>query len=579
MSKRLGDLLVEHHAATREEVEKAAVEAERDGKPIGEVLLAHGDSSEREVYRELAAQHGHDFAMAEDIMEDADLALAQRVPRAFLDHHRVLPIRIDGNECLVVSPDPEAQVHELAGALKATNIKLTVVTPTDYRRMRTASDLSQLGPGAHRGSTGSQGDLLAEMAEVSAELVALFDAIVLDAIAERASDIHLERYGNWVRVRLRVDGNLHDVVHYRLTATQLKGLINVIKIKAGLDIAERRMPQGGRFRTRAGGTTFDFRVQTQPSLHGEHAVIRLLPQDAQPLTIENLGFPEDTAKDYRRLMDSPVGMVLVVGPTGSGKSTTLYAGLMEVAKDESRKAITVEDPIEYSIVGIQQTQVKGEIGFQFADAMRSFVRQDPDVILVGEIRDSETALEAIRASQTGHLVLSTLHCNDSVDAVQRLFDLGMHPNSVGSELLAIFAQRLGKRICTACRHEVAPDPALVAEVFGRHPPSGFRTFRGKGCGRCNGMGFYGRIAVVELLPGSPDLRRAITKRLPVDDLRELARKTGIKTMRERALELVQDGTIAFEELPEMLSPEQMRPDALEPLTTVPAPLTTIPDLS
>jgi type IV pilus assembly protein PilB len=568
MTERLGDRLVEHHAASREDVEKAAIEADREGLLIGEVLLAHGDTSEREVYRELAAQKGISFAMAEDLMPDSDFSLAQKVPRAFLDHHRVLPLRVEGSRCTVISSNPEAQVPELATALKSSSIELVLVTPTDYRRLRTASDLSQLGPGgAGKGSSGG-GDLIAEMAEISAEMVALFDAIVLDAIAERASDIHLEIYGKWVRVRLRVDGDLHDVVHYRLTVVQLRGLINVLKIKAGLDIAERRLPQGGRFRTRARDTTFDFRVQTQPSLHGEHAVIRLLPQDSDPLSIEDLGFPAKTAATYRRLMKSPVGMVLVVGPTGSGKSTTLYAGLMEIAKEETRKAITVEDPIEYSIVGVQQTQVKTEIGFHFADAMRSFVRQDPDVILVGEIRDPETALEAIRASQTGHLVLSTLHCNDSVDAIQRLFDLGMHPNSVGSELLAVFAQRLGKRICTACKHEVAPNPHLVDEVFGGHPPPDFRAFKGKGCGRCNGMGYYGRIAVLEYLPASADLRRAITKRLPLDDLREVAHQTDFVSMRDRSLSLVKEGVIAFEELPDMLSPEQMQ----NPTGMIPSPV-------
>jgi type IV pilus assembly protein PilB len=249
-----------------------------------------------------------------------------------------------------------------------------------------------------------------------------------------------------------------------------------------------------------------------------------------------------------------------VGPTGSGKSTTLYAGLQALAKDATRKVLSIEDPIEYAVAGVQQTQTRPEVGFHFAQAMRAFVREDPDVILVGEIRDGETALEAIRASQTGHVVLSTLHCNDSTDAVQRLVDLGMHPNSIGSELLAVVAQRLAKRICESCRVETSADKELLRELFPAGSPPDLRCFTGRGCGRCGGHGTHGRIAVIEWLRASSAIRRAISRRLPVDELRDAALGAGLVTMRRSALELVRGGVISLGELRWVLSADRMAPE-------------------
>ncbi len=549
---RIGDLLVATGAVPRESVESVAKQSR---SRLGQTLLERGFVKEPELYRALAQQAHLRFANAEEVLSKLDHELASTLPKTFVEAHRMLPFRKEGSTVSIVTSQPEALPLDVLKATGCLDAELHLVTPTDFRRIRTAIDLGlNATPSAELLVSD---DLLDRHPLDDAHLVELFEAILLEAIGERASDIHLERYGQRVRVRLRVDGDLRDVAHMMLSPHELAGVINVLKVAADMDISERRLPQGGRFRRRAGENVFDLRVQTQPSLHGEHAVIRLLPQTVQPLTIEDLGFEPGVAKTYRRLLDSPAGLVLVVGPTGSGKSTTLYAALQVLGSDATRKVITVEDPIEYSMENIQQTQVHPEIGFAFADAMRSFVRQDPDVILVGEIRDGETAMEAIRASQTGHVVLSTLHCNDAVDAVQRLLDLGMHPNSIASELLAVIAQRLAKRICMHCREEATPDPKLLDELFPHGPPPGFRCWQGRGCDRCRGHGTLGRVAAVEFLRATPDVRRAISRRLPVDDLRDIAIAGGLHSMRQSALELVTRGVIPLTELPSILPVERM----------------------
>jgi type IV pilus assembly protein PilB len=563
---QLGDIVVEMGLADRDRVEQSARRAAASGQRLGEELIEEGVIDEVALYRALAVQRGMMFETAQMLLRRIDRELYGAVSQAYLEHSHVLPIRRDGARLQVATTDPAGNFGGLAVALGASEVDTYLVTPRDFRRIWAALRLGKAAspaPDAVDEATQQESrdrDLFADNA-FDARMVAIFEAMLLDAVAERASDIHLEVYDEEVRVRFRIDGELHDIDHYALSKLELRGLINILKINAGLDIAERRLPQGGRFRRRAGETSFDLRVQTQPSLYGEHGIMRILPQDQHVLTIEELGFPPKIASQYRRLLDSPGGLILVVGPTGSGKSTTLYAGLQVLAKDASRKVITVEDPIEYSMHGIQQTQVKPEIGFAFHNAMRAFVREDPDVILVGEIRDKETALEAVRASQTGHLVLSTLHSNDAVDAVQRLFDLDMHANSIASELLAVIAQRLAKRICKACREPAEPEPEILAELFPHGDvPADFQAYRGAGCSVCGGRGTRGRIAVLEFLRADKSVRAGVTRRLPVDELRQIALDAGMITMRDSALWLVNEGMVPLAELPRVLPAERMAPE-------------------
>jgi type IV pilus assembly protein PilB len=556
MSQALAERLVAAGLIKPEAAETAAELVSRARKSLAEVLVEAGAGDELEIYREAAAQRGVALASADDLFAQIDAGLSRSLPRTYQNRRRVLPIRREAGTLLVVSCDPEAQVLELCQALDVERVELKLVTPTDLRRLQWAVDLGQLpATSGARGGALHGADLLAQDVRMQPQHVGLLDALLADAVGERASDLHLERYGRRVRVRLRVDGDLYDVDHYRLRVEQLAGVVNALKVRARLDIAESRAPQGGRCSLRLGGQIYDLRIQTQPSLHGEHVIARFLPQDRERIEVESLGFSPELAARFVRALASPSGLVLVAGPTGSGKTTTLNAGLQKLARQRSRKVISVEDPIEYAIDDVQQTQVNTAVGFDFAQAVRFLVRQDPDVILIGEIRDPETALEALRASQTGHLVLSTIHANDSVDAVQRLFDLGQHPNSIAAELLAVFSQRLAKRICVACREPAEPDPALLREIFPQGAPADFRSFRGRGCPRCRGRGTLGRVALGELLPSSRALRLAISHHVALDELRSSARAAGLVPLRASALAAVAAGTIALEELPEIFSEE------------------------
>jgi type IV pilus assembly protein PilB len=540
------------------DAERAELMAEETGRSFGELVVEWGLAEEGDVYRQLAAGGGLVFTEVERVLDVIDAGLTRRLSQRLQERKKAIPVLLEQDTVVVATCDPEARVLDIASVFEAGEARLWLLTPTDFRRLQWALDLGQVvGAEVPLEVATESPDLLTHDVRLEPECVQLLDAILTEAIGERASDIHLESYGTRVRVRLRVDGELHELPRFQISPEQLLGLINVIKIRARLDIAERRLPQGGRYATRLGSHEFDLRVQTQPTLHGEFVVIRLLAQDENLFSVDKLGYTEELASTYTRLLRSPSGLVLLVGPTGCGKSTTLYAGLQLLARDVTRKVITVEDPIEYGIDQVQQTQVQPGLGFGFAQALRTFVREDPDVILVGEIRDQETALEAMRASQTGHLVLSTLHANDAVDAVQRLFDLGMHPNTIAAELLAVFAQRLAKRICGACRSEVEPEPKILTEVFPEGAPADFRTFRGEGCSRCAGRGTRGRIAVSEYLPTSRELRSAIAHHLALDGLRGVAEASGLRAMREQALELVREGVIAFEELPRLFSQEML----------------------
>lgn len=553
-------------------VARAKVLARQNRTSLIKELSELASVEDRVLYRSLANQLNLPLGDADQLLQNIHPELFGAFSTAFLDSQKLIPLTLEQTAntrvLKVATSNPEARLDELEQVYPNTVIQKILVTPTDFKRLWAALNLALQGKsfslrsgGSTIGSETGPEDILDKVqTELSSHLVTMFDSLLLDAVSDRASDIHLEKYGEQIRIRLRVDGELHDLKHYQISPKEYRGLINVIKLRAELNIAEKRLPQGGRSALTVGGRRFDLRIHVQPSLHGEHVIIRLLEQSNALLGIEQLGFAPHVAQHYERLLQNPAGLVLVVGPTGSGKSTTLYAGLQTLAKDTTRKVITVEDPIEYSIDNIQQTRVRPEIGFSFSDAMRSFVRQDPDVILVGEIRDHETALEAIRASQTGHIVLSTLHANDAIDALQRLYDLDIEANSLSCELLAVIAQRLAKKICPHCREEATPDPKILAELFPRQLPKNFKCYQGKGCKQCNQNGTKGRIAVVEYLQINTDIRKAIALQPTIVELRSMALDNGLVTMRDSALSHVIQGIIPLSELPRILPQERMAPE-------------------
>ena len=536
--------------------------------PVIKVLRDKLNMEDTTLYRRVAEENGMSFAPIDELLPTVQPLLMERFSRSFLDGHHLVPLRVDDHTLHVATDDPDSSIDDIFHMYPYDRVLKVLVTPNDFKRLWTTVELSlqgdakQLwGSAPNEEENKDEEDLTTrERTHIEAHLITLCDALLLDAVSENASDLHIEQYKNHTRIRLRVDGDLHDLNHYALSPQETKGLVNVIKIRGDMDIAEKRLPQGGRSQLVAGGIGYDLRIQIQPSLHGEAVVIRMLPQSGNIVDIEDLGMNEMVMRHYRRLLDNPSGLVLVVGPTGSGKSTTLYAGLSELAKDGQRKVLTIEDPIEYSMEGIQQTWARPDIGFNFADGMRSFVRLDPDVILVGEIRDTETALEAIRASQTGHVVLSTLHSNDAVDALQRIYDLQVQANSVASELMGVIAQKLAKRICPHCRAEAAPDPTILEELFPDGTPDSFRCYEGAGCENCNGRGTRGRVAVVEYMQLNTEIRQAISLQYPVAQLRAIALDSGLTTMRDSALNHVIQGVIPLTEIPRVLPSDRMAPE-------------------
>ena len=534
--------------------------------PVIKVLRDKLNLEDATLYQQLAQQNGMHFATVDELLPEVQPHLMEAFSRSFLDSHHLIPIRLDANILTVATDDPDSSVADILHMHSYDQVSKVLVTPADFKRLWTTLELSLQGTGLlpdrdrSNGSESARDLLDPANSHIEAHLITLYDALLLEAVSERASDLHIEQYKAHTRIRLRVDGDLHDLTHYAPSPADTRGLVNVIKIRADMDIAEKRLPQGGRSQLLAGGVSYDMRIQIQPSLHGEAVVIRMLPQSGNIVAIEDLGMDQTVMRHYRRLLDNPSGLVLVVGPTGSGKSTTLYAGLSELAKDGRRKVLTIEDPIEYSMGNIQQTWTRPDIGFNFADGMRSFVRLDPDVILVGEIRDQETALEAIRASQTGHVVLSTLHSNDAVDALQRLYDLKVHPNSIASELMGVIAQKLAKRICPECRTEAEPDIAILEELFPEGIPASFRCYTGRGCEACHGRGTRGRVAVVEYMQVNTEIRTAISLQYPVARLRSIALDSGLTTMRDSALNHVIMGVIPLQEVPRILPADRMAPE-------------------
>jgi len=377
-----------------------------------------------------------------------------------------------------------------------------------------------------------------------APVVKIVNLVMVQAIREKASDIHIEPFQRSLKLRYRIDGELIQA-ESPPKALQL-AITSRIKILAGLDIAERRLPQDGRFRIKVMGKDVDLRVSILPTAHGEKIVIRILDKTSLSGSLDQMGMDETTLGKFKKAIDAPHGMILVTGPTGSGKTTTLYSVLQEL-NNPQYNIVTVEDPIEYELAGINQVAVRSDIGLDFASALRSILRQDPDIVMVGEIRDNETADIAVKAALTGHQVLSTLHTNDAAGAITRLDDMGIEPFLIASSVLMTCAQRLVRRVCMNCREEFLPEPEMF-EKLGLEPKKDATFYRGSGCDRCKGRGYLGRIAIIEALPVSEPVRRLIIKRASSAVIKNQAVTEGMKTLRMAGVDKAIEGVTTLEEV-------------------------------
>jgi general secretion pathway protein E len=542
---------VQEGLTTPDIVQRALARSHTSGELIGEALVALGAVTEDDVLRALALQHDLPYIWREEF--PSSVPVLKNVSAKYLRQSRVCPISLDGNVLTVASADPLNTIitDELRQAT-GLSVKI-VISPAvaiteaiDRTYDGAATPLQRIVEGMEDdgGPDGNEDvNHLRDMA-FEAPVVRLVNLLIEGAISSEASDIHIEPFEDTLRIRYRIDGVLYEqeAPPRRLQAA----VTSRIKIMAEMNIAERRLPQDGRIRVTLHGQRVDIRVSTMPTVHGESIVMRLLQRSSVFLPLEKLGLPSATLKRYEQLIKRPHGILLVTGPTGSGKTTTLYAALDKI-NGPGVKIITVEDPVEYQLKGVNQIPVKPKIGLSFAQGLRHIVRQDPDVILVGEIRDLETAEIAIQASLTGHLVFSTLHTNDAPGAITRLQDMGVEAYLVASVLEGVLAQRLVRRICPVCRVPDTPTQADL-DALGIEAPRGTVLFRGKGCEECRGTGYRGRTGIYELFVIDEDARSLILRRASTRDIRQHAIQRGMVTLRMDGFTRACEGLTTVEEI-------------------------------
>ncbi len=556
MEPRIGEILVRGGVVTREQLVQAQ-EKERDsGSNLIKELIRLGFTTEDNLTQFLAKQFGIERVELKPAeIEDAVFNL---VPPQLIQKHQLVPLKLLGSTLTVAMADPTdlVAVNEIK-FITGYGVRVVLAAPSSIKKtlehrfggVSYDEVLKKFGDGEMEVIHESDDVNLQELqqATMEAPVVTLVNAILADAAKRRASDIHIEPYEKIFRVRFRVDGVLQEIMSPPL---RLKNpLVSRLKVMAGLDIAERRLTQDGRIKLKMGvGGEVDIRVSILPTLFGEKVVMRLLDKSNLQLDMAKLGFDPQTLNDFQEAIHKPYGMILITGPTGSGKSTTLYSALSELNKPDVNIS-TAEDPVEYNLMGINQVQVRDQIGLSFAACLRSFLRQDPDIIMVGEIRDLETAQIAVKAALTGHLVLSTLHTNDAPSTVDRLINMGVEPFLLTSSINLIAAQRLVRRICDNCKEpaEISAEALINLGIDPAEAASGFAIFHGRGCPNCNGSGYRGRLAIYEVMVLHEPLKELILRDAPATELKREAVKLGMSTLRMSALRKVRDGLTTIEE--------------------------------
>ncbi|HSB80575.1 MAG TPA: type IV-A pilus assembly ATPase PilB [Candidatus Methylomirabilis sp.] len=556
-SARLGEMLVKAALITKEQLAQALQQQQTAGGRIGTNLVKLGFISEDDITSFLSRQYGVPSINLSHF--EIDGGVIKLIPSEIAQKHQVIPINRTGNVLTVAMADP-SNIFAIDDIKFMTGFKVEPVVAAEtsiknainkhYDSTGMVEDIMKTfdDKDIEALKEGEEGINVAELGKAAedAPVVKLVNLILTDAIKKGASDIHIEPYEKSFRVRYRIDGVLYDVMQPPL---RLKAAITSrVKIMAQLDIAERRLPQDGRIKIKMGGKEMDYRVSTLPTLFGEKAVLRLLDKGNLQLDMTKLGFDQQALTDFEGGLLMPFGMVLVTGPTGSGKTTTLYSALNRLNTTETN-IMTAEDPVEFNLAGINQVQTKAEIGLTFAAALRSFLRQDPDIIMVGEIRDYETAEIGVKAALTGHLVLSTLHTNDAPSTISRLLNMGVEPFLVAASTNVIVAQRLARRVCQGCK-EVTPIPqqALVNIGFSPEEAKSVKPVKGKGCMACSETGYKGRVALYEVLLIKENLKEAILQGASAMELRELGRSNGMKTLREAGLQKIREGMTTIEEI-------------------------------
>ena len=560
--RRLGRVLTKLKKVTREQVQEALqLQKTRKKEPLGQLLVGLGHITDVDVLEALAGQAG--MRMVEIKEEAIPDSAIEALPAETANTYQIIPLKFDkGTRNIVVamkSPDNFRAVDDLR-LLMGFKVE-AVVAPVEQidnvlkkrygeQAPSMATIMAELGDSDTLAALEGRGDSidLEELAKAAEDnkVVRLLNLVLLQAIKDKASDIHFEPFESEFKMRYRIDGILYEMIpppkHLALP------IVSRIKVMANLDIAERRLPQDGRIELTVRNNPIDLRVSVLPTMFGESVVMRVLDRSNIQLSLDKVGLRKDELEEVRALVEKPHGIIIVTGPTGSGKTTTLYAALSELNKPTT-KILTAEDPVEYDIDGLIQCQVNTDQGLTFARLLRSFLRQDPDIILVGEIRDVETAQIAVQASLTGHLVFSTLHTNDAPSSILRLLDLGLEAFLLTATLEAIIAQRLVRRICLKCKEEYVPTDEQLMELQLRRSDVKDRTlFRGRGCDDCNHSGYRGRMAIFEIMKLDDQLREMIMQETSTNILRAEAKKRGMRTLRENGLMAIYEGQTTIDEV-------------------------------
>ena len=548
--RQLGDVLVESGLLTPQQLADSQEQQQRDGSSLGRVLVDRGYLSEAQVVAALAEQIGLQFLdLSESSIDQGAISL---IPGVLCRRYTAIPVRLEEDRLVVAMADPSNvfAIDDLRSAA-GMDVRAVVSTKADVlaaidRYYRSEAELGDLSTALDAEEEQEDLSTVHEVTE-EAPIVRFVNLLITQAIQDGASDIHLEPTETDLRVRFRIDGVLHEVM--RAPRHIRAGVISRLKIMSDINIAERRIPQDGRLSVTAHGRKIDLRVATLPTVRGEKVVMRILDNSTTRLGLADLGFSQFNYDRYATSFTKPYGMILVTGPTGSGKSTTLYATLNIVNRPEVN-IITVEDPVEYRLPGVNQVQTNAKAGLTFASALRSILRSDPDIVLIGEIRDHETAQIAVEASLTGHLVLSTLHTNDAASAVTRLTEMGIEPFLVGSALDCVLAQRLTRRLCAKCKEPYVPSPeTLIAAGFPWHDGERVPTlYRAVGCSLCAKTGYRGRMALHEVMPMTEQLERLTVERGSVASISAAAHAEGMMSLRLDGMSKVLAGHTSLDEV-------------------------------